>query len=199
MLKIDHEMFLEAMRVLRDTDNAELSQQILEKDKAVDVYEQDVRKKVLTHCAVRGAADIPEGMALVTVVIDIERIGDYIKNIVHLAANYPPRLQGGVFEPDLQRLEAAVKQSFVGTRACLESSDTEAATRALQEYGWVRKLTDDCILRLIREEDRTISPGQAIALVLYFRWLRRINSHLHNLNTSVVNPFERIGVKTPGD
>jgi hypothetical protein len=32
-----------------------------------------------------------------------------------------------------------------------------------------------------------------VSLAMYFRWLKRINSHLRNITTSVVNPFDRIG------
>ena len=196
MLRIDHEMFLEAVKVLRERDDAEVSEDILKKDEVVDAYEQDVRRKVLTHCAMQGAPEIPAGMVLVTIVVDVERIGDYIKNVVNLANTYAPRLVGGKFEEALQQIEEAVKESFVGTRACIESSDADAATELLKEYGRVKKLCDDCLEGLIHEEDKSLSSGQAVALSLYVRWLRRINSHLHNLNTSVVNPFDRIGFKS---
>jgi len=46
---------------------------------------------------------------------------------------------------------------------------------------------------LIREDDKAIRPGDAVALGIYFRWLKRINSHLRNITTGVVNPFDRIG------
>lgn len=195
MLKIDHDMFLEAVHALRESDAAELSESIMKKDEAVDTYEQDVRKKVITHCAVQGAPEIPAGMALVTIVIDIERIGDYVKNIAILAQNHPDRLRGGALEKDLKRVEDAVKENFIRTRACIESSNADAASKLLKEYGWVRKLCDDALEFLIKEKDPGLSSGEAVSIALYIRWLRRINSHLHNLNTSVVNPFDRIGFK----
>jgi len=46
---------------------------------------------------------------------------------------------------------------------------------------------------MIKEEDKNIPCGDAISLGLYFRWLKRINSHLRNITTSIVNPFDRIG------
>jgi hypothetical protein len=48
---------------------------------------------------------------------------------------------------------------------------------------------------LVKEEDKSIRPGDAVSLGLYFRWLKRINSHLRNIVTSVVNPFDKIGFK----
>ncbi len=196
MLDVANEMFTEAVRVLRESDTADMSADIIAKDAKVDAFEQDVRKKVLTHCAIQNA-DIPTAMVLVTIVIDIERVGDYIKNCVHLAQNHPERLTGGRYEDALERVEAAVKKNFVETRACLEEDDPESARKLLEEYGWVKALCEESLGGLLRGQDETLSSGQAVTLALYFRWLRRINSHLHNLNTAVANPFDRIGFKPP--
>jgi phosphate transport system protein len=196
MLDVAKVMFDEAVRVLRESDSVEMSADVMAMDQKVDAFEQDVRKKVLTHCAVQNA-DIPAAMVLVTIVIDLERIGDYIKNCVKLAREHPERLSGGKYEPELKRLEEAVKKNFVDTRACLEADDPEMASGLLEEFGWVKALCDDVLHGLLSGRDETMSSGQAVALALYFRWLRRINSHLHNLNTSVANPFDRIGFKPP--
>jgi len=61
---------------------------------------------------------------------------------------------------------------------------------------WVNRVCDDSLFGLVREEDKEIQAGNAVALALYFRWLKRINSHLRNIATSVVNPFDRIGFIT---
>ncbi len=42
---------------------------------------------------------------------------------------------------------------------------------------------------------KNLSVGSAVTLALYFRSLKRINGHLRNITTSVVNPFHRIGFK----
>jgi len=45
----------------------------------------------------------------------------------------------------------------------------------------------------VQEKDPSIRPGDAAAMALYIRFLKRVNSHLRNITTSVVNPFDRIG------
>lgn len=193
MLEICQEMFLEAMTILRERDDANLSEEIRQRDKIVNQYEQEVRRKVMTHCTVQGPTAVPGGMALVSIIIDIERIGDYTKNIVDLARNHPKRLLGGVLEEDLQRIEAAVKDNFSRTRTSVESSDAEAALKLLKDYEWVSVQCDDSLWDIVKEKDKNIPPGEAASLALYFRWLKRINAHLRNITTSVVNPFEKIG------
>lgn len=193
MLEICQEMFLEAMTILRERDDAKLSEEIRQKDKIVNQYEQEVRRKVMTHCTVQGPTAVPGGMALVSIIIDIERIGDYTKNIVDLAKNHPTRLHGGGYEKDLQRIESAVKDNFARTRTSVESSDATAALRLLKDYEWVSVQCDDSLWEIVKEKDKDVPPGEAASLALYFRWLKRINAHLRNITTSVVNPFEKIG------
>ena len=71
--------------------------------------------------------------------------------------------------------------------------DKELAIVLLDKYSWINQACDDCLEALVKEEDKNISAGDAVALSLYSRQLKRINSHLRNITTSVVNPFDRIG------
>jgi len=98
MLQIDNEMFLESIRSLREDENLEIRDKIRKKDKLINKYQREVRKKVLTHCSISGTANIPEGLVLSSIVINIERIGDYTKNIAELAEYHPRILKGGKLE-----------------------------------------------------------------------------------------------------
>ena len=91
MLRIDQRMFNEAVRVLRESGDDRVDQEIRKLDVKVNKYERDVRRKVMTHCTVVGTTELPGGMVLVSIVIDIERIGDYCKNILDLATAHPTR------------------------------------------------------------------------------------------------------------
>ena len=88
-----------------------------------------------------------------------------------------------------------MKENFVRTRACIETPDEELASKVLEETKWISRMCDTSLMGLVKEEDTSISSGQAVSLALYFRWLKRINSHLGDIATSVVNPFHRIGFK----
>ena len=65
----------------------------------------------------------------------------------------------------------------------------------LNLYEWINPECDQRCNELVQERDETIRSGNAATLVLYFRSLKRINSHLRNILTSIVNPFDRIGFK----
>jgi len=193
MIEITHQMFLEAVKTLRETDNTEVDRSIWEKDKIINRYTQQVRRQVLTHCTMQGPTELPSGLVLVVIVIDIERIGDYTKNMVDLAINHPKKLKGFSYEDDLKEIETAVKDFFVRLKTSITNSDEVEALKLLKEYEWINPTCDKVAIKLIKEEGKEISAGDAATLVLYFRWLKRINSHLRNMTTSIVNPFDLIG------
>jgi phosphate uptake regulator len=193
MLDFTHTMYLEAKESLRNKEDTEIKVNIYDRDAEINRYEREVRRNVFNYLAVSGGERLASGLILVSIIIDIERIGDYTKNIVELAMNHPGKLHGGYFEDQLVRVEAAVNDSFVQTRECFQSGDSETAREFLRHYVWVNRVCDESLFGLVRQKDKSIKSGDAVALALYFRWLKRINSHLRNIATSVVNPFDRIG------
>lgn len=193
MLDLTREMFLKAKESLRFREDKDVDLNVRDRDLEINKYEREVRRNVFNHLVVGGKADLPSALVLVSIIIDIERIGDYTKNIVELAIDHPGKLKGGKFENDLQRVEAAVEDNLVKTRACFETGDKNLALELLEKYKWVNDVCDERLSSLIKEDDRDIRSGDAVALGIYFRWLKRINSHLRNITTSVVNPFDRIG------
>lgn len=196
MLEIDRRMFLEAVRVLRESDDAELSEDIRKLDKKVNKYEREVRRKVMTHCVVQGASELPSGMVLVSVVIDIERVGDYCKNILQLAQYHPQRLAVSPFEALLTEVEEEVKERFDRTIEVLRSHDVEGARQLMGTYrAEIGRACDQVVKEIVENKYADLDPGEAAALALYARYLKRISAHLTNTVTSVVNPFHRIGFK----
>lgn len=148
---------------------------------------------VFNHLAVTGAVNLPSGFTLISIIIDIERIGDYAKNMVELALDHPGKLHGGEFEEEIIRIEGALGDNFIQTKKCFEEGDGSFAFELLEKYAWVNDACDEIVVALVKEKDGKIKSGDAAALALYTRWLKRINSHLRNITTSVVNPFDRIG------
>jgi phosphate uptake regulator len=193
MLDITHAMYEEAKKSLRQREDSEVDLGIKETDKKVNSYEREVRRIVINHLVVSGNVDLPSGLALISIIIDIERIGDYAKNMVELALDHPGKLNGGEFEETISRIEEGLGDNFIQTEKCFEEADANMALELLEKYAWVNDACDEIVSEVVKEKDKSIEPGDAAALVLYTRWLKRINSHLRNITTSVVNPFDRIG------
>jgi len=193
MLDITRDMFLKAKSSLREADNNQLDKSIYKQDKRINKFEREVRKGVLQHLTITGREGLPSGLTLVSIISDIERVGDYIKNMVELAENHPKRLHAGNNEENLCRVESAVEDAFVRVRAVLETSDEDEAVAFIEDYIWLNPLCDQRVTEYIKEMDQSVSPGDAVTLALYFRYLKRIHSHLRNVATSVYRPFHKIG------
>jgi len=193
MLDLTRVMFLKAKESLRNKEDVEIDINIRDKDLEVNSYEREVRRNVFDHLMVTGVNKLPSALTLVSIIIDVERIGDYAKNMVELAIEHPGKLNGGNLEQDIFKLEKAVENNFVQTRQCFMAGDGGLALELLEKYGWIAQVCDDCLTSLVTEKDKSVRSGDAAALALYTRQLKRINSHLRNIATSVVNPFDRIG------
>ena len=194
MLDIDLTMFKASIQSLRKSDSAAIDIDIFEMDKKINEFERDVRRKVMTHLAIGGKEDIGSGLVLVSVVIDIERIGDYTKNIYDLAVNHPKKLYGGSVEDRLAEIEKISFNLFEEATQAFKKQDIEKASLLMGDYkdhisAQSDAITNDVIMGKIGDLD----IGSASATGLYARYLKRIAAHSRNLISSVVNPFERIG------
>ncbi len=196
MLDIDQQMFNEAIHVLRESDDAVVNLEVKKLDTQVNKYERDVRRKVMTHITVVGTSDLPAGMVLVSIVIDIERIGDYCKNILDLASAHPQRLFVPEYEEVLVEIESGIKKGFEESVSILREHDEEKARQVMREYrSRVSDACDEIVENVVRGQTDSLTPADAAALVLYVRYIKRISAHLKNILSSVVNPFHRIGYK----
>lgn len=195
MLDLTYKMYLQAKEVLRHTEHTDIEVDITDEDIEVNKYQREVRKDVFNHLVLTEGEQLSSGLVLISIVIDLERIGDYTKNIVEIAQNHPQRLHGGEFEDDLLRIENAVDDNFRRTIDVFKTSDEVAARELIKEYKWIPRVSDQRLMDLVRQVDPSITSGSSAALALYFRSLKRINAHLRNVTTSVVNPFHRIGFK----
>ncbi|MBN1302222.1 MAG: hypothetical protein JW995_13485 [Melioribacteraceae bacterium] len=195
MLARTKSMFVEAKQVLRNTEHNEINIDIEDEDIEINKYQREVRKDVLKHLALEGVEELPSGLVLVSIVIDLERIGDYTKNIVEIAKDYKPKLSGGPFEDGIERIENAVEQNFDMTLEVFREADEEKGRQLLAEQKWISKEADKMIRAIVRGEAEGFDAPTAAAITLYLRSLKRIYSHMRNITTSVVNPFHRIGYK----
>lgn len=196
MLDLDFQMFEASVQSLRKTDNSDIGIDIYAMDKEINRFERDVRKKVMTHLAISGPANLTSGLVLVSVVIDIERIGDYAKNIYDLARMHPARLNGKNLESDLQIIETGVTKLFKETVEAFKTSDVEMSRQIMNNYKTSLAMAcEGIITRIVKGEITDLSSSDAAAIVLYARYLKRIAGHSRNIITGVVNPFHRIGYK----
>ncbi|MCZ6751597.1 MAG: hypothetical protein O7E51_07200 [Acidobacteria bacterium] len=195
MLNSTSQMFNESVKSLRESDSGKMGMDIYAKDRMVNKYQREVRRKVLKHLAIAGGVNLTHGLILINIVIDLERIGDYTKNIMELAVAHPKRLRCGIYEDDIKKIEQGVSSMFKQIVPALKASDKKAARQLIDSDWWMIKRCDEVVTGLIKAEDQTLSSADAVSTALYARYLKRIAAHLINVSSSVVNPFERIGFR----
>lgn len=193
MLDLCHTMVHASVETLRHTDTGDVNVDIYEMDKRLNKFERDVRRKVMTHLSLGNTADIASGLTLVSIVIDLERIGDYTKNIYDLAINHPGRLAVGKHSPEVDGIETAALENFNRTVKAFKAGDIEESRRLMKDYKVDISSQVSELEKLLVAGDTDLAVSDAVALALYLRFLKRISAHSRNLISSLVNPVDRIG------
>ena len=142
----------------------------------------------LLHLGVHGVSQVASILTYMSVVKDVERIGDYAKNIYDIAA------QGA----DLSH--ASDRDELVGYRNRISAMITEAArafadesieesNRLISEGDALQDRFDAKVAELVRSNE----PGhEAVPRALIYRYYKRIVGHLMNLLSAVVMPLDRL-------
>jgi phosphate uptake regulator len=88
---------------------------------------------------------------------------------------------------------------FEGTREAFRTQSEEKAREVLKVYERAKKGCDAVIEKTVRGERYGLTPGQAVVCALNARFLRRMASHLENINSSVLVPVHRLDFQPNGD
>jgi phosphate uptake regulator len=82
MLELATELVLEASSVYAGEPlSAEERTALYEKDVQVNKLERKIRKNIVAHLGGKAPADVPYSLLLMSIVKDIERLGDFAKNL----------------------------------------------------------------------------------------------------------------------
>ena len=187
-------MFRAAVNMVMECQKPDID--IFESDREINRMEWEVRQKVLEHMVISRSsrADVPAVLILTSAVVDIERIGDYSKNILELADICP---EDTVVEKDhvrfFREIEEQILEIFALTRDAYRDADEEKAQAAMDMHWRISERCDKMFEELASEEG--LPAGYAVIYTLLARYLKRVSSHLKNIASSVVNPFPRMGFR----
>ena len=195
MLDLSHNMFVKSVKKSKKQESLSVLKQLKNRDKEINKYQREVRRKIITHVSLQNNInDISSIMVLMNMVVDIERIGDYSKNILDLAIYYPERLNTKILHPELHEIEQVVKSRFDKTVDAIKTEDVELASKLIKGFKkQVTTASDRIVNNIISGELNLESGSESAATVLYARYLKRIGSHLKNITTTVINPIDSIG------
>lgn len=190
MLEISYNMFQYSMKIV--IEKAKEKENIYAIDKKLNALEIDVRKKILEHLSINPSQNITPSLVLVTIVVDIERLGDYSKNLIEVSHKYPKPLKGKYIEK-IKDLEKRVQIYFKKTIEIYKEQTKESGKEITEKLSELVVECQDLLEELI--EDDSLNSKEGIIYSLLVRHLKRVSSHVRNVCSSIVNPFYRLGYK----
>ena len=186
----DKEMFVLAYNSLitNKDENAEVVEM---REQKVDSLTCDTRKKIAEYLATHTHPDISASLVLTSVIVDLERIGDISLDIQRLELLYPKDLEGGTLTPELNHLHERILQVFDLTQEAFRDSKPVVAEQALNLTSSIETQCKNVFEKLWNS--KKMNTQEVIVYALTLRYFVRVTRHLHNIATSVTNPFHRIG------
>ncbi|MEX2527345.1 MAG: PhoU domain-containing protein [Gemmatimonadota bacterium] len=158
-------------------------------DREVNQLEREIRQQLLVHASVFGAIETPSVLVHMSVVKDIERVGDYAKNLLDLARD-GASFAGLPNEAEWRILWWREVAEFITQSAeAFGKGDGGQCRSMLLRGDEILDLCDARVTALVRGED---TDPQPVARSLALRYLKRVVAHIMNLLSAVVMPFDQL-------
>ena len=189
MLVDGHAVYEAAMgAVFGGGKSKETKQEVKSTDHEINVAQRDVRRALVLHASVAPSYDVSAVLTYMSVVKDVERIGDYAKNLYDLA-KYGVDFEAAADHDELATYREAVGQLLMDAADTFESGDTDHAQALVAKANG---FLDDYDAHVKAAYKSDWSAEDAVARALYFRFLKRITAHVMNLMTSLVLPLDQL-------
>ena len=163
---------------------------IYEQDIRVNKLEREIRKLIVARLSIRArTTDVPYCLYLLSLVKDVERLGDYAKNLSEvpdLGAGKPP---DDDLTRELQSIRGTVEEIFRDASHVVTAAERDRALALIQEGRAVTKRCDELLHRIA---EAPYDARTAVALALGCRYYKRFGGHLLNVLSSVVMPLHKL-------
>ena len=176
--------------LLGDTNLDTVKENLYSTDKAINELHRDVRRELIVHSAVNSRnLDVPLLLAYMTMSKDIERIGDYCKNIFEIAET------GNSFTKEADELDYFISLRdrisgfIVSLQTCLSLDEEDKVQELIASGAEVGKEIDEKITSLLENKLDVKNP---VATTLFYRYLKRIILHIVNASTAIIMPTDQI-------
>ena len=180
-------VYEEAIAALKE--NREPKFDIYAVDREINDSEKSIRRKLLENMAINPRQDIVASLVVTSIIIDIERIGDYSKNIYEL--NQIRTSKKTNIDSELLKQANFLADQFDAINNAFGLGDPDKGKILMDRLDPVRKFFEKYIRDIIHQSN--ISIENAVINTLFARYLKRVGAHLENIASGIVNPFDRIG------
>ena len=175
--------------LLGDTNLDSVRDDLYSTDKAINELHREVRREMIVHSAVNSRnLDIPLLLSYMTMSKDIERIGDYCKNLFEIAETGNTFVKGDDLDSYIE-LRTDIGKLIVSLQSCLALDDESKVQDLITLGSSISSDLDNRITNLLENKDEIQFP---VASTLFFRYLKRIVSHIINASTALIMPTDQI-------
>jgi phosphate uptake regulator len=190
MLNNDEYLFNQTWQILTEqADIEQISQEISDKDSEVNTQERAIRRWLVEHLSINPKHDTSGCLALMSMVKDAERIGDYAKNMLEVGVMFKGTIKDIKYFPRLATIEQNIADHFPTLVKAFLKSDATLAESILQHYSSIKAECNRILEDVFMEQ---LPSQEAIATALLARYLKRINSHISNIASGIIYPLDEI-------
>lgn len=193
MLQTTHRMYEMTLPVFEGTQTVSkaLGKEIHDIDVTVNQAERTIRKQILEHLSLGSVRDVPFCLILMSTTKDVERIGDFVKNL-HETAEWlgePLVVDSDTYGKELLEMLTDLNASFPNVIRAFRDSERELGHKVLRKEVAFSDRCDDMIERLVND---SLPTRRAVCYTLLARHVKRINAHLSNVASAVVMPLHKL-------
>lgn len=190
MIEIAQEMALEASTIYWETTpSLDRVRALSERDIKVNKLERKIRKQVATHLTITPPHDVPYCLLMMSLVKDIERIGDYAKNMAEATELSTVPIPDDELTLELRDIRAKVETIISEGAKVFASSDRERATELTVEGRSMAKRCDELLKKFAAAD---YPSSLAVKLVLGVRYYKRFTAHMLNMLSGVIMPLHKL-------
>lgn len=186
MFDTNREMFIIAVEALEH--KTPIKDEILKKDKIINQNEINIRKKVLEHLAFSSDQEVSSSLVILGTSKDLERIGDFSKNIADITEQISNKHK--IEKIQFIKYKQNIIKMFDLTKKAFMEDDEKKAKQVMKMHISQAKEFNNKIAEMINLENVT---RETIVSILLMRYFKKFSSHLSNIASTVVNPFQLVG------
>ena len=186
MLSNAQNMFAAATAHLLDNEILDVDLAVL--DQEINKLEQDLRRSVLEHLTIDPERELVFSLKLISIVHEAERIGDLAKSLGKVAGLAQQPRMGERVGP-LRDIRDRILVMFERTQVSFAQVDEKLARELMGSHERLKADVTNYLDVLARNDE--ITPNEGVVYALTARMMSRVSSHLANIASTVVCPFDK--------
>ena len=188
MFALAHTQYTASTRALLEQKKPEFD--LYAKDREINRMVGEIRKRLVEHFSV-ACQEAGTGLVLLKVINDIERVGDYTKNLLDLFQMIENPLPESPYCQRLKELSPKIEGFFEKAERAIFDGIQEDARQVMEGANEVNQVCKESLREMLKDDK--MCGADAIACALASRYFRRVAWHLKNVASAAVNPYTHIG------